>query len=172
MAVEMALSPNRRQGRFDKAGPHIQALLDRPEPQGSGIRSSLRRIDRSRSLGQCAGSSGRRAQARHPKMPPTRLRSSAVKHLKIAAAQLPDIAEAQARYGVALVLAGEQNLGRQFLQTALRLGSLDRSISALGGVGHPSGRLSRRGRADRRGTVAATSPRAMPRASWKQASTS
>ena len=35
------------------------------------------------------------------------------------------IAEAQARYGVALVLAGEQNLGRQFLQTALRFGSLD-----------------------------------------------
>ncbi len=53
------------------------------------------------------------------------LRTSAVQHLKIAAAQLPDIAEAQARYGVALVLAGEQNLGRQFLQTALRLGSLD-----------------------------------------------
>ena len=41
------------------------------------------------------------------------------------AVQLPQIAEAQARYGVALVLAGEQNLGRQFLQTALRLGSLD-----------------------------------------------
>ena len=58
-------------------------------------------------------------------MPIARLRESAVKHLKIAAAQLPDIAEAQARYGVALVLAGEQNLGRQFLQTALRLGSLD-----------------------------------------------
>ncbi len=31
----------------------------------------------------------------------------------------------QARYGVALVLAGEQNLGRQFLQNALRLGNLD-----------------------------------------------
>ena len=54
-----------------------------------------------------------------------KLRTSAVNHLKIAAAQLPEIAEAQARYGVALVLAGEQNLGRQFLQTALRLGSLD-----------------------------------------------
>ena len=54
-----------------------------------------------------------------------KLRSSALNHLKLAAAALPDIAEAQARYGVALVLAGEQNLGRQFLQTALRLGSLD-----------------------------------------------
>ena len=38
---------------------------------------------------------------------------------------MPDLAEAQARFGVALVLAGEQNLGRQFLQNALRLGSLD-----------------------------------------------
>ena len=54
-----------------------------------------------------------------------KLRSSALNHLKLAAAQLPEIAEAQARYGVALVLAGEQNLGRQFLQNALRLGSLD-----------------------------------------------
>ena len=101
-----------------------------------------------------------------------KLRSSAVKHLKIAAAQLPDIAEAQARYGVALVLAGEQNLGRQFLQTALRLGSLDAAISALGGVGHPPGRLSRGGRADRRGAHAAGRRRATPRASWKAASTS
>ncbi len=57
-------------------------------------------------------------------MPP-RGCGSAVRHLKVAAAQLPDIAEAQARYGVALILTGEQNLGRQFLQTALRLGSLD-----------------------------------------------
>ena len=54
-----------------------------------------------------------------------KLRSSAIYHLKLAAAGLPQIAEAQARYGVALVLAGEQNMGRQFLQTALRLGSLD-----------------------------------------------
>ena len=38
---------------------------------------------------------------------------------------LPDIAEAQAKYGVALVLAQEQNLGRQYLQNALRLGSLE-----------------------------------------------
>jgi tetratricopeptide (TPR) repeat protein len=46
-------------------------------------------------------------------------------HLKQAAAQLPDLAEAQARYGVALVLNQEQSLGRQFLQNALRIGNLD-----------------------------------------------
>jgi len=54
-----------------------------------------------------------------------KLRATAIHHLKLAAALLPDIAEAQARYGVALVLAGEQNLGRQSLQNAMRLGSLD-----------------------------------------------
>ncbi len=63
--------------------------------------------------------------SRRPARSEPKLRSSALNHLKLAAAQLPDIAEAQARYGVALVLAGEQNLGRQFLQTALRLGSLE-----------------------------------------------
>ncbi len=84
-----------------------------------------------------------------PESAPAKLRSSAVTHLKIAAAQLPEIAEAQARYGVALVLAGEQNLGRQFLQTALRLGSLDCPVPALGRVDDPPGRLSRGGRADR-----------------------
>ena len=55
----------------------------------------------------------------------TKLRSSALGHLKAAATGLPDLAEAQARYGVALVLAQEPNLGRQYLQIALRLGSLE-----------------------------------------------
>ncbi len=64
-----------------------------------------------------------KGKAERPSQP--KLRASALNHLKIAASLLPQIAEAQARYGVALVLAGEQNLGRQFLQTALRLGSLD-----------------------------------------------
>ena len=68
---------------------------------------------------------GEVAAAEHETARPAKLRNSALNHLKLAAAQLPDIAEAQARYGVALVLAGEQNLGRQFLQNALRLGSLD-----------------------------------------------
>ncbi len=46
-------------------------------------------------------------------------------HLKLAAEQLPTLAEAQARYGVALVLNQEQSLGRQYLQKALRMGNLD-----------------------------------------------
>ncbi|MGO9811460.1 MAG: tetratricopeptide repeat protein, partial [Isosphaeraceae bacterium] len=50
---------------------------------------------------------------------------SALNHLKLAAAQLPALAEAQARYGVALVLNQEQSLGRQYLQSALRMGDLE-----------------------------------------------
>ena len=124
IAVEMALSAEEDKGRFERAGPHIRALLDRPEPKaqafGHLFAGSLE-LDRSNTDRDTKGSESSVA----PKDAPSRLRLSAVRHLKIAAAQLPDVAEAQARYGVALVLAGEQNLGRQFLQTALRLGNLD-----------------------------------------------
>ena len=152
MAVEMALSTEEDKGRFEKAGPHIRALLDRPEPKAQAfghLFAGSIDLDRANAASDTKVSESNVA----PKDAATRLRLSAVRHLKIAAAQLPDVAEAQARYGVALMLAGEQNLGRQFLQTALRLGNPGPSLSALGGMGHPSGRLSRRGRADRRGTL-------------------
>ena len=45
--------------------------------------------------------------------------------VKTAAEQLPDLVEAQARYGVALVLSQEPSLGRQYLQNAMRLGNLE-----------------------------------------------
>ena len=120
----MALSRADDQGRFDKAAPHIQALLECPEPR-SRVGPPVRRIGRPGSLGRRRETTtASPCRAQRQRSPPS-CASSAVRHLKIAAAQLPEIAEAQARYGVALVLAGEQNLGRQFLQTALRLGSLD-----------------------------------------------
>ena len=122
VAVEMALARGQDQGRFEKAAPHIQALLDCPDPRFQGLGHLFAGsvdLDRSGIAREMAVLSRPAAKAQ-PK-----LRSSALHHLKIAAAQLPEIAEAQARYGVALVLAGEQNLGRQFLQTALRLGSLE-----------------------------------------------
>ena len=124
IAVEMALSKEEDKARFEKAAPHIQALLDRPESRSQGfghLFAGSVELDRS--------GVARETKAGEESMPSketaAKLRTSAVRHLKIAAALLPEIAEAQARYGVALVLAGEQNLGRQFLQTALRLGSLD-----------------------------------------------
>ncbi len=121
VAVEMALSNVRDNGRFDKAAPHIQALLDCTDRRFQGLAHLFAgAVDLERS-GMAREISGEPSTGEaQPK-----LRTSALNHLKLAAAQLPDIAEAQARYGVALVLAGEQNLGRQFLQTALRLGSLE-----------------------------------------------
>jgi tetratricopeptide (TPR) repeat protein len=124
VAVEMALSRGDDQARFEKAAPHIQALLDCPDQlfQGFGhLFAGSVDLDRSGTVREMEGSKGGAAT----KESPAYLRASALHHLKIAAAFMPEIAEAQARYGVALVLAGEQNLGRQFLQTALRLGSLD-----------------------------------------------
>ena len=37
VAVEMALSRADDKARFDKAAPHIQALLDCPEPRAQGF---------------------------------------------------------------------------------------------------------------------------------------
>ena len=124
IAVQMALSTEEDKGRFEKAGPHIQALLDCPDPKAQGFGHLFAgSVDLDRSGIARDTKTGDVATASKETI--AGFRKSAVKHLKIAAAQLPDVAEAQARYGVALVLAGEQNLGRQFLQTALRLGSLD-----------------------------------------------
>ena len=124
IAIEMALATEDDKARYDKADPHIRALLDRPEPKAQGFGHLFAgSIDLDRSNSAREGTAGDQGAA--AKDDATRLRNRAVRHLKIAGRSLPEIAEAQARYGVALVLAGEQNLGRQFLQAALRLGSLD-----------------------------------------------
>ena len=54
-----------------------------------------------------------------------RPRASALAHLKVAAAGLPEVATAQALYGVALILSGEPALGRQYLLVARRLPNLE-----------------------------------------------
>ena len=123
-AVLTALSRPNDQKRFDRATPHIQALLDCPDPRAQGFGHLFAgSVDLDRS-GVARELNTVETAPVSPEIA-AKLRSSAVRHLKVAAAQLPDIALAQARYGVALVLAGEQSLGRQFLQTALRLGGLD-----------------------------------------------
>jgi cellulose synthase operon protein C len=123
VAIQMALSEAGDAGRFAKAAPHIQALLEcadaRLQSVGHLFQGSID-LDRS---GIAKGAEGAGSPA--DRQASAALRSSALYHLKIAATRLTDIAEAQARYGVALVLSGEQSLGRQFLQTAMRLGSLD-----------------------------------------------
>jgi tetratricopeptide (TPR) repeat protein len=125
VAVEMALAQADDQARFDKAAPHVQALLECAEPRFQGLGHLFAGSIELDQSGAAHGIAGEDLPANSAQKTAPKLRTSAIYHLKLAAALLPDVAEAQARYGVALVLGGEQNLGRQFLQNALRLGSLD-----------------------------------------------
>jgi cellulose synthase operon protein C len=125
VAVEMALSKQDDPARFDKAAPHLQALLASSEPRFQGMGHLFQgAIDLEQSgLVRAVPQAGERTEP--ARAPQAKLRASALSHLKQAAAQLPGVAEAQARYGVALVLTQEQGLGRQYLQNALRQGNLD-----------------------------------------------
>lgn len=128
IAVEVALAKvEDKEKRFSNAAEHVNALIACSDPryqglghlfQGSieleksGVSATLE--DKSKAAASTEGEDGR-----------AKIRASAIKHLGQAAERLPDVAEAQARYGVALLLSGEQNLGRQYLQAATRLGNLD-----------------------------------------------
>jgi len=125
LAAEMALGKADDPARLEKAAPHVQALLAATEPHYQGLGHLFQgAVDLEASgLVESIAKSGEKPAARPEAQP--KLRASALNHLKTAAAQLPDLAEAQARYGVALVLSQEQGLGRQYLQNALRMPSLD-----------------------------------------------
>ncbi|MGC8640827.1 MAG: tetratricopeptide repeat protein [Isosphaeraceae bacterium] len=125
VAVEMALSKQDDSERYDKAKEHIQALLDSAEPRFQGLGHLFQgavELERSGLIRTAA-----QTENRQPADPSAQARSraKALSHLKQAATLLPTLAEAQARYGVALVLNQEQSLGRQYLQTALRMGNLE-----------------------------------------------
>ncbi len=125
VAVESVLGNLQDKTRFDKAAPHIKALLGCSLPRYQGLGHLFQGaidLEHSGVAAISARDAGDHGQAPTPQ---TKLRASSLSHLKTAATQLPDIAEAQARYGVALVLAQEQGLGRQYLQNAMRLGNLD-----------------------------------------------
>jgi predicted Zn-dependent protease len=118
LAVEALLGNVQDSARVEKATPHIKELIGCAFPRYQGLGHLFQgAIDLEQAGATAVAAEGPQRQAR--------LRASALNHLKIAAAQLPDIAEAQARYGVALVIAKEQNLGQQYLQKAVRQGNLD-----------------------------------------------
>jgi cellulose synthase operon protein C len=122
LAVESSLSNMVDEDRYETAGPHIKALLEckfaRFQALGHLFQGA---IDLEKA--------GMVADAQRPgdisKADQAKLRASALEHLKKAAAQLPHMAEAQARYGVALILNQEPAMGRQYLQLAQRLGNLE-----------------------------------------------
>ena len=126
VAVEMILARVEDAERFDKAGAAHPGPARLPRPAVPGARPPVRRIDRARSVGRGSrDAAGADAAPRPARRGPAEAPQQCPESPEDRRRPLPDIAEAQARYGVALVLAEEQNLGRQFLQTALRLGSLD-----------------------------------------------
>jgi tetratricopeptide (TPR) repeat protein len=125
VAAEMALSRQDDAKRFEKAMEHVQALLASSETRFQGLGHLFQGaidLEQSGIVRTGGATTGPTSQTSPTSV---KLRSSALGHLKLAAAQLPSLAEAQARYGVALVLSQEQGLGRQYLQNALRLGNLE-----------------------------------------------
>ena len=122
LAVESSLADLDDEDRYETAAPHIKALLE----------SKIARFQALGHLFQGAidlEKAGMVADARQPgeisKVDQAKLRASALDHLKKAAIQLPQLGEAQARYGVALILNQEPAMGRQYLQLAQRLGNLE-----------------------------------------------
>ena len=125
VAVESALNETKDASRFEKAAPHIKDLIAASSPRFQGLGHLYQgAID----LEQ-AGLSGANPSAPSAASPDAaarpKLRASALNHLKLAAEQLPDVVEAQARYGVALVLSQEPSLGRQYLLNAVRQGNAE-----------------------------------------------
>ena len=120
LAIHAILTDAEDKARFDKAAPHIKPLLD-----GTNVRFRAfghmyqGQIDLER-FNTPPG-----AETEVAASVTAKARSSALAHLKVAANDLPDLAEAQARYGVALILGGETDLGRVYLQKAAKLGNLE-----------------------------------------------
>jgi tetratricopeptide (TPR) repeat protein len=125
VAAEMALSRQDDPERYRKAEPHVAALLGSSEPRFQGLGHLFRGAIELEQSGLVHAVSREGEKTAPAQAPQPKLRKTGLNHLKQAAAQLPSVAEAQARYGVALVLNQEQNLGRQYLQSALRQGNLE-----------------------------------------------
>lgn len=120
IAIKAALRDDKDADRFTLAEPHIKELIrsSAPDAQAVGhLFQGIIELDRSGLV-----EANRAASAA---VLDTRLRGSALAHLKAAAAGLKESPTAQALYGVGLMLTGEQGLGRQYLLSAIRLPGLD-----------------------------------------------
>ena len=121
LAVESALANLEDKARYESASTHIKALLECKYARFQALGHLFQGAIDLEKAGMVAD-----AQLGNvPKAEQAKLRASALDHLKRAATQLPHLAEAQARYGVALILNQEPAMGRQYLQLAQRLGNLE-----------------------------------------------
>lgn len=131
LAIKSLLADTADKDRFDKAAPHIQALLAAKPADVQGLGHLFQgAIDLERSgVGENVAvvaapqpdQQGVKTKADVPKTADD-YRRNAQTHLRKAAEALPDLAMAQALYGVSLILGREPDLGRQALQKAWVLG--------------------------------------------------
>ncbi len=121
VAIRAALAQTDDPARFDRAVPFVKELIASANPRASGIGhlyKGLIALERSGMLSAAAGADGPGTASSVD----SKAGEEAAAELKLAAAALPDAATAQALYGVSLILTGEANLGRQYLQAAQKLG--------------------------------------------------
>ena len=123
VAVKAALQGETTSDRFAKAEPYLKGLMESVVPTHQVLGHLFMGVIE-------LEKSGVADEARSLATSPTttdqqKLRTSALNHLKVSAAGLPDVAAAQALYGVALMLTGESGLGRQHLTSAQRLPGLE-----------------------------------------------
>jgi predicted Zn-dependent protease len=124
VAIKAALLDTVDTARLEKAAPHIQALLEGSNTRYKALGHLFQGvIDLERSGLAAQAATGGTASA--PTVEDSNLRASALKHLRSAAEGLADVPTANALYGVSLLLSQEPALGRQYLQTALRMGNLE-----------------------------------------------
>ena len=121
LAVEATLGNVANTNRYDDAAPHIKALLEGKHERFQALGHLFQGAIDMEKAGLVADVQTKESS----RIEQAKLRASALGHLKVAAGQLPHLAEAQARYGVALILAQEPAMGRQYLQLAQRLGNLE-----------------------------------------------
>ncbi|HEV3165291.1 MAG TPA: tetratricopeptide repeat protein [Isosphaeraceae bacterium] len=123
VGVKAALADAKKSDRFTVAEPYIKELIGSKIPYYEGIgHLFLGAVDLEKSgLANDAPTSGDDGVGAAQ----VKLRDEAQTHLQRAAELLPKVGAAQALYGVGLILTQEPALGRQYLQTALKLGSLE-----------------------------------------------
>ena len=121
LAVESALANLEDKARYEASAPHIKALLECKFARFQALGHLFQGAIDLEKAGMVADAQ----PGNVPKPEQAKLKASALDHLRKAATQLPHLAEAQARYGVALILNQEPAMGRQYLQLAQRLGNLE-----------------------------------------------
>jgi cellulose synthase operon protein C len=123
VGIKAALLDPKDPKRFDRAAPYIKELIAASDPLYQGVGHLFQGVIELEQSGVAEPPSPKAGAA--TRATDRQLQASALKHLKVAAADLPRVATAQALYGVALLLSREPALGRQYLQAAQRLGNLE-----------------------------------------------